>query len=87
MYDLIRDDKIEIIEVLGNELNITSKEFDFNNNNGYFADEDELGTRKQINLSENETFIDKEDNNYNSGLSMEIKNKNINEFNINNYNF
>lgn len=87
MYDLIRDDKIEIIEILGNQLNITSKEYDFNNNNGYFADEDELGTGKQINLSDNEIFIDIEDNNYYSGLSMEIKNKNINEFNINTYNF
>ena len=62
------------------------KDFDFNNNKEHFIDEDKLATRSIINFSENnEIFIDKEDNNYNSDLSMEIKNKNINECNINTY--
>ena len=38
-------------------------------------------------MENNEIFIDKKDNNYNSDISMEIENKNINEFKINTYNF
>lgn len=60
LYDLIRDDKIEFIDDLGNELNISDKDFDFNNNHRIFSDEDELITENQIIFSENnETFMDK----------------------------
>ena len=39
---MIRYDKIEFIDVLGNDSNIYNKDFDFNNNKAFFTDEDEL---------------------------------------------
>ena len=84
LYDLIGEDKNEIIDDLRNEINISDNDADVNdNNNENFTYDDELGQGKKINFSENnEKFIDEEENNCNSDLSMEIEYKNINELNI-----